>query len=319
MSTPLDLAVIIVTWNTRELVLGAIHSLLLDLETSGVSAGVHVVDCASTDGTVQAIRERYPIVTVYDSPTNLGFAGGNNLALRALGFGDPQADSSLLPKAVYLLNPDTVVERGSTAQLLKTLWEHPTHGVVGARLVYGDGSFQHSAFYFPGLRQIWAEFFPTAGRLREGRFNGRYDRHLYEQSTPFEVDFVLGATMMMRQEVITTVGLLDEAFFVYCEEVDWEWRIRKAGYAILTDPRAKVIHYGGQSTTQVSAQSQQYLWESRLILYRKHYPAWKFTLAKALVRAGMHAQLRRLARGDIQAASSERLRQTYERILELAQ
>ncbi len=313
-----DLAVIIVTWNTRQLVLEAINSLLIDLEDCGVSAGVHVVDCASTDGTVQAIRERYPMVTVYPSPTNLGFAGGNNLALRALGFGDPQADFSLLPKAVYLLNPDTVVHKGSTAQLLKTLWAHPTHGVVGARLVYGDGSFQHSAFYFPGLRQIWAEFFPTAGRLREGRFNGRYDRPLYEQSAPFEVDFVLGATMMMRQEVITRIGLLDEAFFVYCEEVDWEWRIRKAGYAILTDPSALVTHFGGQSTVQVSAQSQQYLWESRLILYRKHYPAWKYTLAKALVRAGIHTQLRRLARGEIQSATPERLRQTYERILELA-
>ncbi|MGV2434121.1 MAG UNVERIFIED_CONTAM: hypothetical protein LVT10_03795 [Anaerolineae bacterium] len=141
---------------------------------------------------------------------------------------------------------------------------------------------------------------------------------LYEQSAPFEVDFVLGATMMMRQEVITRIGLLDEAFFVYCEEVDWEWRIRKAGYAILTDPSALVTHFGGQSTVQASAQSQQYLWESRLILYRKHYPAWKYTLAKALVRAGIHTQLRRLARGEIQSATPERLRQTYERILELA-
>ena len=318
MVDSVDLAVIIVTWNTRQLVLEAIHSLLVDLEDCGVHAGVYVVDCASTDGTVEAIRERYPSVKVYDSPTNLGFAGGNNLALRALGFDNPQTDPNLLPKAVYLLNPDTVVQKGSTAQLLKTLFAHPMNGVVGAKLVYGDGSFQHSAFYFPGLRQIWSEFFPTAGRLREGRFNGRYDRRWYEEHEAFEVDFVLGATMMMRREVILKTGLFDEAFFVYCEEVDWAWRIRKAGYAILTDPRALVVHYGGQSTTQVSAQSQQYLWESRLILYRKHYPQWKYTLAKALVRAGIHAQLRRLARGDIQSASPERLRQAYQHILELA-
>lgn len=280
------LAIVIVTWNVRDLVLDALETLYADLAYSRLSARVVVVDSASTDGTPQAIRDSFPQVELIASTVNLGFARGNNVALAHLGYEQGKENPSL-PSFVYLLNPDTRTELGATATLLKTLKQHPQVGVVGANLTYGDGSFQHGAFMFPGLKQLWAEFFPILGRWREGAFNGRYARHLYGQAVPFLVDFTLGATWLLRREVITQTGLFDEAFFMYCEEIDWAWRIQKQGWRIMTVPTAHVVHLGGQSTGQVKPSSTVYLWESRLRLYQKHYPRWKLWLAKGLIALGM--------------------------------
>ncbi len=278
-----DLAVIIVTWNTRALALEALESLYTDLATSGLTADVYVVDSASSDGTPQAIAQRFPQVILTASADNLGFARANNVALRQAGFDG----SGPAPRAAYLLNPDTRTHAGATRALFDALMAEPDIGVVGANLTYGNGSFQHGAFAFPGLRQLWVELFPTPGRFIEGRFNGRYPRALYDGTTPFEVDFPLGATWMLRREVIQQVGLFDESFFMYCEEIDWAWRIRKAGWRILSVPTAHVTHYGGQSTAQVRPRAVIDLWTSRLALFDKHYPAWKRALARRLIVVGM--------------------------------
>ncbi|MEO0564455.1 MAG: glycosyltransferase family 2 protein, partial [Chloroflexota bacterium] len=204
------------------------------------------------------------------------------------------AELSDLPRAVYLLNPDTITKPGATRALYDALMADSSVGFVGANLTYGDGSFQHGAFAFPGLRQLYAEFFPLPGRLIEGRFNGRYPRALYQGDVPFPVDFTLGATMMLRREVIQQTGMFDEDFFMYCEEIDWAWRIQKAGWRALSVPNANVVHLSGQSTAQASARSLENLWESRLRLYEKHYPRWKLTLARALVRWGSRRKLANL-------------------------
>jgi N-acetylglucosaminyl-diphospho-decaprenol L-rhamnosyltransferase len=283
-----ELAVVIVTWNVRELALNAIRSLLDDLNANGPSADVYVVDSASSDGTVEAIRQTFPQVKLIASADNLGFGRANNLGIRAAG-GDALAD---LPNAVYLLNPDTITHNGATRALYDALMSQPRNGLVGARLEYGDGSFQHSAFGFPGLRQLWVEFFPTPGRLIEGHFNGRYPRALYDRAEPFAVDCVLGATMMLRREVIQQTGMFDEGFFMYGEEIDWAWRIHKTGWNILCVPTARVTHLAGQSTSQVRPQSIIHLWESRIRLYRKHQPSWKYPLWTRMVRQGMLQKLR---------------------------
>ncbi len=284
-----DLAVVIVTWNVRELVLQALRSLFADLEQHQLSALVYVVDNASADGTAQAIQQVFPDVRLIASPENLGFGRGNNRAIREI-LALPDA-----PDVVYLLNPDTITQPKATRALYAALLANERCGVVGAQLFYGDGSFQHGAFAFPGLRQIWVEFFPTPGRLIEGRFNGRYPRKLYERGVPFAVDFTLGATMMLRRSVIEQVGMFDEDFFMYCEEIDWAWRIRRAGWDIWCVPDAHVTHLVGQSTSQVRPQSVIHLWTSRLRLYTKHYPRWKTALAKRLIARGMTQKMRQAA------------------------
>ena len=157
------LAVVLVTWNVRELALAALESLFEDLTAQGPpDSQVWLVDNASADGTAQAVAQRFPQVHLIASEHNLGFGAGNNLALRAMGFGGQSATQ--LPKAVYLLNPDTLTQPGATRALYDALLNAPDIGLVGAQLCYEDGSFQHSAFQFPGLRQLWAEFYPLPGR-----------------------------------------------------------------------------------------------------------------------------------------------------------
>lgn len=308
----IDLAVIIVTWNVRDIVLDALRTLYADLEHRDLNAQVIVVDSASSDDTVVAIKNAFPQTTVIASDENLGFAGGNNLGMTSLGFGTFATTD--LPRAVYLLNPDTLTQMGATQTLFDTLMLDDKYGVVGARLSYEDGSFQHSSFEFPSLRQLWVEFFPTPGRLIDHPFNGRYPRALYDRQAPFPVDFMLGATMMLRREVIQEVGMFDPQFFMYVEEVDWQWRIRKAGWEILCVPQAHVVHLAGQSTKQVKPRSVINLWESRLYLFEKHYPQWKLAIAKQMVALGMRRKIQ-------QAHSSQtdgHLIQAYQQVRELA-
>lgn len=286
-----DLAVVLVTWNVRDLVLDALDTLYADLETHGPAGSqVWVVDNASHDGSVEAIARRFPQVRLLASAENLGFAAGNNLALRAMGFGRLKGDE--LPRAVYLLNPDTRSSAGATSTLYEALVATSGVGLVGAQLCYEDGSFQHSTFMFPGLRQLWAEFFRLPGRLIEGRFNGRYPRSRYAAGKPFRIDFPLGATMMLRREVIETTGMFDEEFTLYCEEIDWAWRIRKAGWRALCVPAALVTHLEGRSSAQARPESVLKLWRSRARLFRKHYPTWRERAARRLVAHGLQRRLR---------------------------
>ncbi len=286
----IDIAVIMVTWNNADDIVAALQSLIDDLDNSTLQSEIWLVDSASTDNTVTIVRQQFPQVKLITSPKNIGFAAANNLALRQLGF-DNGAKQKDLPQAVYLLNPDTATHPGATKLLYEALNSSEDVGVVGARLTFGDGSFQHSAFRFPGLRQLLPEFFPLPGRLVESSFNGRYPRQKYQGTEPFDVDFTLGATMMIKGEVIAQSGVFDERFFIYCEEVDWAWRIKELGWRILCVPSAHVTHFGGQSTSQVRPSSLVHLWKSRLLLYDKHYPSWKHRIACQLVILGMRRQL----------------------------
>lgn len=309
-----DLAIVIVTWNVRELVLEALRSLIDDLNTTDLSTLIYVVDCDSTDGTLDAIHETFPQVRLIASRENLGFARANNLALRQIGFGSRHTGD--FPRIIYFLNPDTITQPGATQALYDTLMTYADAGVAGANLTYNDGTFQHGAFMFPDLRQIWAEFFPIPGRFVEGEFNGRYPRENYRSSQPFRVDFVLGATMMIRSEIIQHTGMFDESYFMYCEEIDWAWRIRSAGWQIYCVPNARVIHIGGQSTGQIAPQSIVNLWTSRLRLYDKHYPLWQSRIAHIMIALGMKSKIRRARK--LNSEDREALIAAYRAVHDLA-
>jgi GT2 family glycosyltransferase len=296
----LDLVVVIVTWNVRHLIDEALRSLLDDLQTTDLTAHVIVIDSASTDDTAAFVRAQFPSVQVIASAENLGFARANNTALRQIGFWSDRSPDTL-PRAVFLLNPDTITRPSAVRTLFDHLLSDERIGVVGPGLVFGDGAFQHAAFAFPGLRQLWAEFFPTPGRWIEGRFNGRYARSQYAQGKPFPVDFVLGAAMMLRGTVVEQTGGFDEAYFMYCEEIDWQWRIRAAGWEIQCVPSARIVHLGGQSTGQIRTQSQINLWNSRLRLFARIFPPWKQRVARLLMRLGMHYAARHVS-ADVAAA-----------------
>lgn len=307
----IDLAIIIVNWNVRDLLAACLRSVQADLASSNLSAQIWVVDNDSSDGSVEMLRRDFPKLHLINSDRNLGFAAGNNAALRAIGFADPSRPSAIppaetLPVAVLLLNPDTELHPGALRSLVDFLRRTPQAGIAGAQLLFGDGSFQHSVFDFPGLWQLAIELLPGPGRLVESRLNGRYPRRLYEQNHPFKVGHPLGAAICVRSAAIKQVGLLDEQYHMYVEEVDWSKRIQAAGWQAYCVPAAKVTHLGGQSSTQIQMTSFVNLWRSRRRFYDKHYPALKVWLARQIVQAGM----RRMANQAVQAARRGELEQT---------
>ena len=323
-----DLAVIIVSWNVRNLLAACLHSLQVDLSGSKLSGEIWVVDNASSDGSVAMIRRDHPQVRLIASDKNLGFAGGNNAALRAVGFGDPENAASKRtaanhPAAVLLLNPDTEVHPGALQTLFDFLQRTPRAGIAGAHLVYGDGSFQHSAFAMPGLWQLAIELLPLPGRLVDSRLNGRYPQSLYERSRPFQIGHPLGAAMCVRGKAIQQVGLLDESYYMYVEEIDWSKRMNAAGWRAYCVPQAKVTHFGGQSAGQIEASSFIYLWSSRYQFYRRHYARLKVWLAALIVRAGMRRKAAQAAaaaaRGDLSRLEIDDRLGCYDQVINIWQ
>jgi hypothetical protein len=281
------LAVVVVSWNVRELLASCLRSLFDDLNRAGVRASTWVVDNASSDSTPELVEDVFPAVHLRTLHENRGFAAGNNVALQEILGQDRQARAEL----VWLLNPDTEVQPGATRALVETMAARPGVGVVGARLTFPDGSLQQSGFRFPGLIQLLFELFPMPERMYDTRLNGRYPRRLYEGNRPFPIDHPLGASMMVRRAAIDDVGLLDEGYHMYCEEIDWCWRMHKAGWDALCVPRAEVIHYAGQSTSQIPVHSFTNLWVSRARLYARHNGPVTWRLSRILVRLGMRRKM----------------------------
>lgn len=318
-----DLAIVIVNWNVRDWLRACLASVYADLERSGLRGAVWVVDNASHDGSVEMVRADFPQVWLIASQQNLGFAGGNNLALRRMVTRHAsRVTNHALPRFedyaryVLLLNPDTEVQPGALRALVDFMGQTPRAGMAGAQLAYGDGSFQHGAFGLPGLWQIIIDLFPVPARLHESRLNGRYSRSRYRAGEPFSIGHPLGAAMLVRRQVIEQVGLFDERFHMYCEEIDWCLRIKQAGWSIYCVPRARIVHHAGQSTAQIKVESFINLWRSRRRLYDKHYSPSKRYVALALVRLGLTwnkwAVRRRVRRGKMNAEQGTAQLAAYE-------
>lgn len=286
-----SLAVIVVSYKVRDLLRACLKAAYASLAlTPELDATVWVVDNASGDGSAEMVAAEFPQARLIARSDNLGFAGGNNLALRGLGFKDAS------PDLVLLLNPDAEPIGDAIGQMARFLVTHPQAGGAGAQLQYPDGHFQHGAFAFPGLLQLWFDLFPPRpARLLDSRLNGRYARALYDSAAPFPIDFALGAALMVRRAAVAAAGLLDEGYFMYAEEVDWCWRMQRAGWPCYCVPTARVIHHGGASTRQFRSQSVLNLWRSRRKLYARFYGRSKRTLASGIVRLGMLAEARRAA------------------------
>ena len=299
-SSSIDLTVITVSYNTQKLLADCLESVLAGMERSHLVGRIWVVDNASTDGSAEMVHSDFPDVNLVAHDQNLGFAGGNNLALQKIATdGRPSSRYNLF------LNPDTLVRGDALGEMVRFLDATPKAGAAGARLVHLDGSFQHSAFAFPGLAQIFFDFFPVQHRLLESRFNGRYPRRWYEAGQPFAVDHPLGAALMVRTEVLDPVGSFDEQFFMYCEEIDLCRRIRSAGWDIYCLPQAEIVHLVGQSTRQFRDRMFVALWRSRFLMFEKHETATFRWAARRLVALGLRWETRRARascrRGEISA------------------
>ncbi len=247
----LDLSIIIVSYNVRSLLRACLDSVFA--QRTSHSFDVWVIDNASVDGSAHMVRDDYPAVHLIANADNRGYGPANNQGIEAS-----------TGKLVMILNPDTEICSGSIDNVIDYIEQHPDVALVGCRLVYADGSFQHSVFRFPGLGQAFLDLFPLHPKLLESALNGRYPRQAYEQ--PVEVDHPLGACFMMRR-----TGLqFDEDYFMYSEEIDLCWRIKKAGWKVMYLPELTVLHHAGQSTRQAPVEMRRQLFRSRRLFNRKH-------------------------------------------------
>jgi len=264
------LCIVIVNWNVCDLLRDCLRSVYASqpntpetgdrLAIDGVTVDVKVVDNASSDDSVSMLRATFPQVDLLVSDTNLGFTAGNNLALL-------QCDHDY----VLLLNPDTVVSPDALTTMLRTMRDHPEVGALGPRLLYGDGTPQSSRRRLPNLAMAMME----STLLEEWFPNNRWRRayHLCDvpDSVYQEVDWVNGACMLVRGTVLSEVGLLDEGFFMYSEELDWCRRMANNGWRVAYTPEAIVTHLEGRSSSQVVAQRQLYFETSKLRYWLKHH------------------------------------------------
>ena len=311
----MDLGIVVVSYNTRQLTRDCLVSVYRALDVPGMAAHVWVVDNASPDDSAEMVRQSFPRATLTASQDNLGFAQGANLAIERI------RSLPAPPRHLLLLNPDTIVHRDAFSHLVAFLDEHPRVGIVGARLSYGDGAFQHGAFRFPTLWMAIFDFWPINYRLLDSRLNGRYPRRWYESGDPFPIDHPLGAALMIRWETIEQVGLLDTGYFMYCEEIDWCMRAKAAGWEVFCVPRAKIVHLGGGSARQLPDEMFVALWRSRYRLFQKHY-GWLYrVLVRGVVRLGLMREMSRtrraLRRGEIGQHEANRRLRVCRRVMEM--
>jgi N-acetylglucosaminyl-diphospho-decaprenol L-rhamnosyltransferase len=252
---PPDVSIIIVSWNTRDLLLQCLQS--LPAAVGDLQADVWVVDNASTDGSMAAVRQQFPTVQVIENKTNVGFAAANNQAIvRSSG------------RYALLLNSDTIAFPNSIERLVRFADRHPRAGVVGPLLVNPDGSFQGSFTDFPSLLNETLNV-TGIGRRLYGRWYPNYGSRFAQH--PRRVDVIQGACMLARREAFAQVGLMDEAYFMYSEETDWCYRMARSGWELWFTPDATIRHYGAQSTRQMRQAMVKALYRSKIRFFRKHY------------------------------------------------
>ncbi|HRC26266.1 MAG TPA: glycosyltransferase family 2 protein [Alphaproteobacteria bacterium] len=304
-SSDADVSVVIVNYRTPDLTAQAVQSVKDHAGPEGIRARIYVVDNGSGDGSTEAIRTAHPDITVLDAGGNVGFAAGNNVALR-------RVDTPY----VMLLNSDAFLQAGALRRLVDLMEANPKVGVVGPRVLNPDGTDQDYPFRFPSIlemirRAVAGAQFPARGR----------DPH-----EPITLPRIHGCCLMTRKAVLDAVGLLDERFWMYDEDVDWCLRAGAAGWVLWLVPDATVIHLGGQTSGRSPSGRRAEktvrkfnplmtyeLRKSRYILYRKHrgplaLAALKVLTDATLLAAGAVAAVRALVRPDTRPQAWDRLK-----------
>ncbi len=268
------LAIVIVSWNVRELLRRCLLAVERSLAGSAIDCSVVVVDNASADGTPAMLRAEFPRARLIESGANLGFAGGNNVALRAL------LGRAAGPDYILLLNPDTEPVGDAIPRMVREMEARPELAALGPRLRYPDGSVQPSRRRFPARATFFWESTPL-DRLWPGNPWARCYRCADAPDDVAQpVGWLMGAAVLVRADALAAAGLLDERFFMYSEELEWQRRLSAAG-PIWYLPAAEITHHEGKSSEQAIAARHINFQGSRVLLARMWY-GWRFA---ALLRA----------------------------------
>lgn len=253
MGNKIDLSIVIVNWNTKKLLLDCLASAFETVKK--ISMEVWLVDNASSDGSVEAVRKRYPSVHIIQNQKNLGFAAANN-----------QAFKKMQGRYALLLNTDAVLTEGAVEQIYAFMESRPEVAMACGQLLNRDGSKQNSFANFPSLASlIFGE------SMLQLLFPNKYPNKRKAHVSPMEVDSCIGACMMVRGVAINTVGMLDETFFFFLEETDWAKRMQQAGWKVYIVPSARIFHLQGQSVGH-NIRSRLLFYRSRYIYFKKWHP-----------------------------------------------
>lgn len=257
LNDKMKISIIILSWNTKSLLRDCLKSLKGDGE-------IIVVDNNSSDGSVQMVQTEFPKVKLILNKKNLGYGAANNQGIK-MAKGD----------YLLLLNSDTVVKDEAPLKMAEFLAQNPQAGVVGCCLLNKDGSLQPSAGPFPSLGVSFVMLFLEHWWKNLARTS-------FAKTT--EVDWVMGAALMFRREVIKKAGLMDEGIFMYMDEVEWCFRIKKAGFKVFFYPGAKIIHlFGGSSKTGRETPILN-IYKGLIYLYQKHYSPTQLKILKFMLK-----------------------------------
>lgn len=272
-----DLSIVIVSWNVRDLLANCLNT--IDRGRGDLDLEVIVVDAGSVDGSPDMVQEQFAWIKLVAESENVGFPRGNNIGInRAHG------------RHVMLLNPDTEVSGDALSQLVAYLDKHPNVGVVSGMLRNPDGSIQSSRRRFPTFKtavfeSTWFEPYAPKSLLRD------YYAEDLPLDEPVDVDWLTGASLMVRREVFDQVGLMDEAYFMYSEELDWCRRIKDAGWRIVFLPTAEIIHHVGKSSEQAIIRRHIDFNRAKLRYFRKYHGRTQASLLRLWLLLNYSIQL----------------------------
>ena len=255
----MKLSVVIVNYNVKYFLEQCLHSVLKacrDLDSE-----ILVVDNNSVDGSVQMIRKKFPEVRLIENKENRGFSRANNQAIR-----------QSLGEYILLLNPDTLVEDDTLTKSIRYMDEHPDAGGLGVKMLDGKGKFlPESKRGVPSPGVAFCKIFGLSRLFPKSRIFGKYHLGYLDKDQIHEIDIISGAFMLLRKKVLDKIGLLDEEFFMYGEDIDLSFRITQAGYKNIYYPETRIIHYKGESTRKSSLNYVFVFYNAMIIFAKKHY------------------------------------------------
>ena len=267
----MDISIVIVNYNVKHFLEQCLHSVEKALQN--VQGEVFVVDNNSVDGSAQLINEKFPNIQFIQNTENVGFSRANNQAIK-LAKG----------KYVLLLNPDTVVEEDTFEKVLAFMEAHPDAGGLGVKMIDGKGAFLPESKR--GLPTPWVAFYKMFGLSRlfpKSRKFGKYHLSYLNKDEVHEIEVLAGAFMLIRKSALDKVGLLDETFFMYGEDIDLSYRIQQGGYTNYYFPETTIIHYKGESTKKGSLNYVKVFYNAMVIFARKHFSGSKASVFALLI------------------------------------
>lgn len=270
------LSVIIVNYNVCYFLEQALKSVLNGVKH--IDAEIFVVDNNSVDGSVEMVREKFPEVVLIDNQDNVGFSKANNQAIR-----------QSTGEYVLLLNPDTVVEEETFSKCCQFMDDHPDAGGLGVKMVDGSGEFlPESKRALPTPEVAFYKIFGLSSLFSKSKRFGKYHLGYLDEDEVHEVEILAGAFMLMRRQALDEVGLLDEDYFMYGEDIDLSWRLIKGGYKNYYYPETRIIHYKGESTKRTSINYVFIFFGAMIIFANKHFSKGSANLFTFLIKSAIY-------------------------------